>query len=201
MKITASELDIFSQMSKVSSGAVPRPESGEAKVAGQPSMAKNEGSGKAAAPEDSKNAENSAFPGNAGSLDPKEQAVVNDLKKTDREVRAHEAAHVAAGGQYVSGGAQFEYETGPDGKRYAVGGEVSIDASEVPDDPEATIAKMQVVRRAALAPSEPSSQDRAVAAAASRKEAEARAELNKEAGPGQKSSDQKKVGGNLDLKA
>ncbi|MHC5109611.1 MAG: putative metalloprotease CJM1_0395 family protein [Planctomycetota bacterium] len=74
-------------------------------------------------------------------------------------------------------GPKFEYETGPDGKQYAVGGEVSIDTSEVQGDPQATIAKMKQVQRAASAPAEPSSHDRAVATQARATEQKARAEL------------------------
>lgn len=105
---------------------------------------------------------------------------VDRLKERDREVRAHEQAHVAAGGQYVRGGVQFEYETGPDGRRYAVGGEVSIDSSSVSGDPRKTIQKAQQIRRAAMAPAEPSGQDQRVAAAASQMEAEARQDLIEE---------------------
>lgn len=101
---------------------------------------------------------------------------ISKLQARDNEVKAHEQAHIAAGGQYVRGGAHFEYQTGPDGEKYAVGGEVSIDVSKESGDPQATIAKMQVVIRAALAPANPSSQDRAVAAQATRIESEARAE-------------------------
>jgi len=104
-----------------------------------------------------------------------EKRVVEQLKKRDAEVKAHERAHLAAGGPYVSGGATFEYQRGPDGKNYAVGGEVSIDVSSE-STPEATIRKMQVVRRAALAPADPSSQDRSVAAKATQLEARARSE-------------------------
>ncbi len=93
---------------------------------------------------------------------------VLELEERDKEVRAHEQAHMAAGGQYVRGGASFKYETGPDGKKYAVAGEVTIDTSEE-KDPEATIRKMETVRRAALAPAHPSSKDRAVAAEAGQK--------------------------------
>lgn len=110
-------------------------------------------------------------------LSDEDQAEVDRLKVRDREVRAHEHAHVAAGGQFVRGGIQYEYETGPDGKRYAVGGEVSIDTSPVADDPDATIRKAQTIRRAAMAPAEPSGQDRQAAAAASQMEAKARQEL------------------------
>jgi hypothetical protein len=85
-------------------------------------------------------------------------------------------AHIAAGGQYVRGGANFEYQTGPDGKRYAVGGEVSIDTSGVSGDPDATMRKMQVVRKAALAPAKTSAQDRSVAASASHKQNKAKQE-------------------------
>ena len=91
----------------------------------------------------------------------------------------------------VHGGAvSFQYQTGPDGKRYAVGGEVPIDVSSVEGDPRATLAKMQQIRRAALAPASPSGQDRAVAAQASRIEAETRAALNQtEPGPDEEPSD------------
>lgn len=115
------------------------------------------------------------------------QRETDRLKKQDREVRNHEAAHVGAGGHYVRGGASFSYVTGPDGKRYASGGEVSIDTSPVRGDPEATVRKMQAVRRAALAPANPSGQDRAVAAKASQQEAAARRESAPESNQDNKS--------------
>ena len=86
-------------------------------------------------------------------------------------------AHLAVAGPYAKGGPTFEYQTGPDGQRYAVGGEVSIDTSAVAGDPEATIVKAQVIQRAASAPADPSGQDRAVASAAAKLEAQARREL------------------------
>lgn len=113
-------------------------------------------------------------------LTEEEQQQVRELSARDREVRAHEMAHVAAGGQYVRGGAHFEYQKSPDGKLYAVGGEVSIDTSKVSGDPEATIRKMQIVRRAALAPAKPSAQDRAVAAQATQNETQARQGLRQQ---------------------
>lgn len=106
-----------------------------------------------------------------------ESKSVAELKKTDRTVRAHEQAHVAASGQFVRGGAQLQFVRGPDGQNYAVGGEVRIDTSAIPDDPEATIRKMETVRRAALAPLRPSSQDQAVAASAGQAISQARAEV------------------------
>jgi len=112
-----------------------------------------------------------------GDLTPEEQKRVEELKKTDAEVRRHEQAHKAAAGKFAKGGPTFKYETGPDGKRYAVEGEVKIDTTEVSGDPEATLKKAQTVRRAALAPKEPSSQDLKVAAQARQIEAKARQEL------------------------
>ncbi|NMG67693.1 hypothetical protein GPA19_22380 [Azoarcus indigens] len=105
-----------------------------------------------------------------------EQREVAELEARDREVRAHEAAHVAAGGGLVTSGATYSFRTGPDGERYAVGGEVRIDTSEG-STPEETADKARQIAAAALAPADPSSQDRQVAAKARAMEAEARAEI------------------------
>ncbi len=105
-----------------------------------------------------------------------EKKEVTELKQRDQEVRQHEQAHVAAAGRYAQGGPQYEFTTGPDGRQYATGGHVNIDVSPAAT-PEATIQKAQVIRRAALAPAEPSGQDRAVAAQAGQLESEARREL------------------------
>lgn len=106
-----------------------------------------------------------------------EEKEVKELKKIDAEVRRHEQAHLSAGGSLVRGGATFQYQRGPDGQQYAVGGEVNIDTSPEKGDPEATIQKMQQVKRAALAPAEPSAQDRSVASRASATESQARSEM------------------------
>lgn len=106
-----------------------------------------------------------------------EEAQIKGLKERDTEVRAHEQAHAAAGGQYASS-PTYDYETGPNNQRYAIGGEVQIDTAPIAGDPSATIAKMNIVRNAALAPAEPSSQDRAVAALAAKRIGEAQAELS-----------------------
>ncbi len=105
---------------------------------------------------------------------------LTELKARDREVRAHEAAHVAAAGSVAIGGPQFAFQRGSDGRLYAVEGEVSIDTSPVPGNPQATIQKAQTNRTAAMAPANPSAQDRAVAAQASRMEVQARRELQEE---------------------
>ena len=108
-----------------------------------------------------------------------EQQQVKELAARDREVKAHEMAHKAAGGG-LAGAVSYEFTTGPDGKRYATGGEVSIDTSKVPGDPQATLLKANRIRSAALAPAEPSGQDRKVAAQAARMAAEARMELTQQ---------------------
>lgn len=109
----------------------------------------------------------------------KEQlAEIQQLVETDRKVRAHEQAHMNVGGNLVRGGANYQYDTGPDKKRYAVAGEVQIDTSEA-DTPEATIQKGEHIRRTALAPADPSAQDLRVAAAATNMIIEAQNEVRK----------------------
>ncbi|MFW5750479.1 MAG: putative metalloprotease CJM1_0395 family protein [Planctomycetota bacterium] len=98
-------------------------------------------------------------------LSPPELRQVRELQRRDAEVRAHEQAHLSAAGSHARGGAQMNFQRGPDGRSYAVGGEVSIDAGAEPD-PHRTQTKMRQVRRAALAPAEPSAQDRRIAAKA-----------------------------------
>lgn len=107
--------------------------------------------------------------------------MLTELKARDREVRAHENAHRAAGGDLVRGGS-YDYQQGPDGKRYAVGGDVQIDTTPVPDDPRATAEKMARVIRAALAPAEPSPTDLAVAAQATAERNRAQAESRNDTG-------------------
>ncbi|MAM89233.1 MAG: catalase [unclassified Hahellaceae] len=109
-------------------------------------------------------------------LDETELRLIQDLASRDREVRTHEQAHASVGGAYA-GAPSYTYTRGPDGKQYATGGEVSIDTGAIEGDPQATLDKMQQVIRAALAPAEPSPQDRKVAAAASQTINAARAEL------------------------
>ena len=105
-----------------------------------------------------------------------EQAQVEALAARDREVRLHEQAHATVGGAYA-GSPSYTYQQGPDGKAYAIGGEVSIDVAPIAGDPAATIAKMRIVRAAALAPAEPSSADRSIAQLADAQAAEATAQL------------------------
>jgi hypothetical protein len=113
-------------------------------------------------------------------LDEEEQRRVDELEKIDRKVRTHEQAHLNAAGGYAQGGTNYDYVTGPDGKRYARAGHVNIDTS--PErTPEATIRKADIVRKAALAPAEPSSSDRQIAADATKMKEEAQKKLATEA--------------------
>ena len=125
-------------------------------------------------------------------LTEEQQKEVKELKARDSEVKTHEQAHLAVAGSLAQGGASFEYQTGPDGMNYAVGGEVSIDTSPE-STPEATISKMQQVKAAALAPAEPSSQDRSVAASATQQIAKAMQEKSVESEENEEQNDGSKV--------
>lgn len=109
-------------------------------------------------------------------LDDNEIRLLESLKRRDAAVHRHEQAHIAVGRAYIQGGANYTYAIGPDGRRYAVGGEVSIDMSKE-RTPEETAQKMRMVRAAALAPADPSPQDRRVAAIAAQRESQARLEI------------------------
>lgn len=110
-------------------------------------------------------------------LTDEEKKQVEELKQRDQEVRQHEAAHQSAAGDLAVGGPHYTYETGPDGKQYATGGEVKI-AVGSGDTPEEKLKNAQQAARAALAPAEPSGQDRAVAAEAQQTAMEAQQEMN-----------------------
>jgi hypothetical protein len=105
------------------------------------------------------------------------QRALASLRQRDQEVRLHEQAHLLAAGPYAKGAPSYTYQTGPDGQRYAVGGEVPIDLSAVPGNPQATLQKALTIRRAALAPTDPSETDQAVAAQATALAAQAQQDL------------------------
>ncbi|MFK7732985.1 MAG: putative metalloprotease CJM1_0395 family protein [Pseudomonadales bacterium] len=112
-------------------------------------------------------------------LSEEETRKINELAARDREVRAHEQAHAAVGGVHA-GAPTYTFEQGPNGRKYAVGGEVSISTSPVAGDAEATIRKADQIKRAALAPAQPSAQDRAVAAQATQMKIDAQIELREQ---------------------
>lgn len=103
---------------------------------------------------------------------------VRELEKIDAQVKAHEAAHQAAGGG-LAGAASFSYQKGPDNKMYAVAGEVPIQIKEG-STPQETIAIARQIQAAALAPADPSPQDYRVAASAVKLEMEAKIELSEQ---------------------
>ncbi len=165
----------------ISAGAVWRPRVEEAARAeagqGQPLRPTEETSqAKVTEGETASKAQNNAL---AEELSPQELRILDQLKQTDREVRQHELAHQIAGGPYT-GSAQYQYEIGPDGQRYAVAGEVSVDYGPVTGDPRATIEKMNVVISAALAPADPSPTDYQVAARARQYLLQAQLELSQQ---------------------
>ena len=106
--------------------------------------------------------ENSSLSNNE--LSDSEYSEIQDLQTIDRKVHAHELAHISVGGRFA-GGASYEYEIGPDNRQYAVAGEVPI-ALITGDTPQETIINMNQIIAAALAPADPSSQDRGVASSA-----------------------------------
>jgi hypothetical protein len=109
--------------------------------------------------------------------DTRTRVAIQQLQIRDREVRQHEQAHMAAAGGLLKSGPSYSYITGPDGRRYAVGGSVEIDTSEVSDDPEANLEKGRRIQAAALAPAGPSGADLAAARLGARIEQRARAEI------------------------
>jgi hypothetical protein len=120
------------------------------------------------------------------------------LRGVDAQVRAHEAAHLAAAGPYATTGASYSYMIGPDGQRYAVGGSVGVDLSPIPGNPEATVRKMRAIRRAANAPGQPSSADLRVAAKAYRLEQEAQEKIEeRREGGGAAAGERGSVGGEV----
>jgi len=123
--------------------------------------------------------------------------LLEELKQVDTEVRRHEMAHIAAGGRYITSGATFTFKRGPDGKNYAVGGEVGIDTSPVPGDPQATLQKMRQIKSAALAPANPSSQDLKVASKATSNVSKALSDLMMEQAKKQASSNTTRAFGNI----
>jgi hypothetical protein len=102
--------------------------------------------------------------------------IIRSLESRDKAVRNHENAHAGVGGSFT-GAPSYSYEIGPNGKKYAVDGEVSIDLTPIAGEPAQTIAKMNKVQAAALAPANPSAQDIRVAASAASIILEAQAEL------------------------
>ncbi|MBD1548360.1 putative metalloprotease CJM1_0395 family protein [Roseibium aggregatum] len=180
----------------------PNGKDGQALAQGQtdgqdPANGSEDASGSGVAGDGGQGAGNPAAAGQSGEddganksdgLSEAEEKQVEKLKQRDSEVRAHEHAHARTGGAYA-GAPSYSYQQGPDGKRYAIGGEVSIDTSGE-RTAEATIRKMQVVIRAATAPADPSSQDLKVAQQARAQLQEAQTQLRQERAAEQSGGDE-----------
>ena len=111
-------------------------------------------------------------------LSSEEQQQLRDLERRDQQVRTRDMAFIAAAGG-AAGSYSVEYETGPDGRRYAVGADIKLDTSEGAT-PEQTLAKARALRAATMSARGESSTDASATAKAVRMEAEARAEIERE---------------------
>jgi SprA family protein len=116
-----------------------------------------------------KDAEGIPIPGTDYLLKSSDEAATRD-----REVRAHEKAHLMSLGGAAASGIRLTTQRGPDGEAYAVGGGIKADLSPVPGNPRATLDKARAVLRAAAAPGNPSAADMRVAADAYRMARDAR---------------------------
>ena len=114
---------------------------------------------------------------NSEKLSTEQKTQISKLKAREKEVIAHEQAHKSVGGQFA-GAMSYTYTTGPDGKRYVSGGEVGI-AIPGGEPSEKLIQDLRQVKRAALAPANPSGQDMSVASSADAKIQKMQSELNK----------------------
>jgi hypothetical protein len=111
-------------------------------------------------------------------LDADDLRALRELERRDNQVRTRDMAFIAAAGG-AAGSYTIEYETGPDGRRYMVGAEVTLDTTEGAT-PEQTLAKARALRAATMSASRDSAQDAMAATKAMRMEAEARAEIERE---------------------
>jgi hypothetical protein len=102
--------------------------------------------------------------------------VIRTLREKDRDVRSAEYAKVSMLGKFRKGGPRFRYETGPDGQRYAIEGNVPVDLSPA-ESPENSIRKARKIKNASLGVGEVSDSDRKVAAQAQLLEMQARAKI------------------------
>ncbi|MDQ7037587.1 MAG: putative metalloprotease CJM1_0395 family protein [Aquificota bacterium] len=100
---------------------------------------------------------------------------VQKLRMREQEVKAHEMAHKAVAGD-LAGPVKYEYTRGPDGKLYITGGEVPLKVKEG-RTPEETVQIARRLKRAALAPANPSPQDIRVAVQATIMEMKATLEM------------------------
>lgn len=91
-----------------------------------------------------------------------ERADVTRLQQRDQQVRQEEKAHAAVAGD-LAGPINYVYQRGPDGRQYAVGGSVGIQATNFSGDPAEAKRIGARMAAAANAATNPSAQDYAAA--------------------------------------
>lgn len=99
----------------------------------------------------------------ADGLTLEERHIVEALRQRDGAVRQEEEA--AQAGQFA-GAPVYEYATGPDGRRYAVGGEVPVHVRVTSGNPDDVKRALAILGLAATSPAAPSAQDLMVARSA-----------------------------------
>ena len=72
--------------------------------------------------------------------------ILAKFKQSDAQVRTHEQIHASIG--HTTTPISYNYQKGPDGKMYAVGGSVRFDTS-MPSDPKAAAFKLDQIQKAA----------------------------------------------------
>ena len=113
---------------------------------------------------------------NARSLSAEDKELLQKLQARDAKVRSHETAHIMAAGGQAHGTPTYIYQTGPDGRRYAIGGSVNISMLKT-GDAEHDARQARTAYRAAMATGEPSPHDMQAAMRARLREMEAAASL------------------------
>lgn len=83
------------------------------------------------------------------------ERVLDKFEASDANIRSHEQSHASS---IHASTPQYNYQQGPDGKLYAVGGNVRMDTS-IPKDPAQAAAKMDNLSQAAGAPHDLSAAD------------------------------------------
>ncbi len=88
------------------------------------------------------------------------ERVLDKFKNLDSQTRAHEQLHASL--TNTKAPISYNYQMGPDGKLYAMGGNVKIDTS-IPEDEGAALAKLNELQKASLASGGLSSADAQIA--------------------------------------
>ena len=88
------------------------------------------------------------------------QRVLNKFKNKDNEIRTHEQTHASLG--TTTAPINYNFQVGPDGKLYAMGGSVRFDTS-IPSNPENAKVKLEELRDASSSVSPLSGADASIA--------------------------------------